>query len=257
MPRQKIQGADHFYLYQDFGRTRTLLFSNSLGADHTMWDPQVETLSSEYNLLRYDTRGHGLSEVTPGEYSAALLGGDVIGLLDSLGLQRVVFCGLSMGGLVGQWLLRHAPERFHSIVLCNTANKIGTEESWNERIDFVRSQGLTPLLQATAQRWFTSQFREQHPDQVETVLDRFARTSPAGYVANCAMVRDADFRSPAANTNQVPVLVISGEHDGVTTVEHGQQLADTINNSRHIRLSAAHLSNVEAAEEFNAHLLTL
>lgn len=258
MAFHQIQGARLFCSYQDSGGPRTLVCSNSLGTDHTMWDAQAASpLLAQFNLLRYDTRGHGRSEVTPGEYDVALLGRDVLGLLDAHQLSEAIFCGLSMGGLIGQWLLRNAPDRFSTIVLCNTAQKIGSQESWAQRIAQVRRDGLSGLAQATAQRWFTPSFREQHREQVQAILDRFAATSIEGYTANCAMVAGADFRSDPVTDQRVPVLVISGQHDAVTTPADGQELADSIAGARHVCLEAAHLSNVEAAEAFTAHLAAL
>jgi 3-oxoadipate enol-lactonase len=142
-----------------------LVFSNSLGTDFSMWDPQMEELQRRFRILRYDTRGHGQSSVTPGDYTIEQLGRDVLGLLDSLRLDRVHFCGLSMGGMIGMWLGIHAPTRLHRLVLCNTAARIGTKEMWNARIATVRRDGMKSVAAAVIERWFTPEFRASFPEK--------------------------------------------------------------------------------------------
>ena len=146
------------YVFDDFKKEQTIVFSNSLGTDLTMWDKQVELLGQEFNILRYDTRGHGKSEVAEGEYSIEMLGNDVLDLLDYLKIEKVNFCGLSIGGLTGQWLGIHAPERLNKLILCNTAVKIGNNEGWNTRIETVQKNGLDSIVSGTQERWFTPEF---------------------------------------------------------------------------------------------------
>src|SRR5690242_8913415 len=143
-----------------------LVFSNSLGASFSMWNPQVGALSSRYRLLRYDTRGHGQSSAPPGPYSIELLANDVLHLLDALNLDRVNFCGLSMGGQTGMWLGLHAPQRFQKLILCNTGAKIGAPELWNARIDAVLARGMADVSAAVVGRWFTPDFAMQHADVI-------------------------------------------------------------------------------------------
>jgi 3-oxoadipate enol-lactonase len=254
MPTIKLSNYDCFYTHDDFGNADTIVFSNSLGTDYTMWEKVVDVLSHHFNVLRYDTRGHGQSSIKADSVTVAELGQDVIELLDYLQLDKVHFCGLSMGGLIGQWLGIHAPERFEKITLANTAAKIGTAEGWNERIRQVKAQGLASILDGTAQRWFTPAFREKHPDVVRDILDKFQRNSVQGYTANCAAVRDADFREELFDL-EVPTLIISGIQDAVTTPEDGKFMAKRIPNARHVQLDAAHLSSVELYEEFAKHIL--
>ncbi|SIQ86197.1 3-oxoadipate enol-lactonase [Pontibacter lucknowensis] len=254
MPTTKIAGNDCFYTYEDLGHDDTIVFSNSLGTDLSMWDPVVQLLRQHLNILRYDTRGHGQSTISSDTVTIAELGQDVIALLDLLGIGKVYFCGLSMGGLIGQWLGIHHPERFKKMIVANTAAKIGTAEGWNARIAQVREHGLESILQGTAQRWFTPAFREAHPEVVEAVLEKFCHTSLQGYIANCAAVRDADFRKELPKL-KVPTLVISGTADEVTTPLDGEFLAGGIPRSRHVQLEANHLSSMELPAEFAKNVL--
>lgn len=254
MPITRINNAAIFYDFLDSGKEKTILFSNSLGTNHKMWKAQKEALSQYYNLLFQDTRGHGKSEVTFGEYSAELLGNDVISLLDKLNLDRVVFCGLSMGGLIGQWLGINAPNRIEKLILCNTAAKIGTKEGWNKRIEDVSKNGLESIVAATEERWFTKGFINSSKNQISPILEVFANTNVQGYCSNCAMVRDADFTEELSKIS-VPTLIICGTEDEVTTVKHGEFMQEQVINSRLKPFYAAHLSNVQAAKDFNKTLI--
>ena len=192
--------------------------------------------------------------VSPGPYSVAQLGQDVVALLDGLGIEKAHFCGLSLGGLTGQWLGIHAPEWLHKLVLSNTAAKIGTAETWNARIAQVEAEGLSGLAAATAGRWFTPKFQQAQPAAVQGILARFRATAPAGYVACCAAVRDADFWQDVRRI-PVPTYVLAGTHDPVTTVADGEYLETHIPHAHLLPLPAAHISNVEAAPVFTGALL--
>ena len=230
-----------------------VVFCNSLGTDLHMWDAQVEALSTRFRVLRYDRRGHGQSTAAPGPYTLADLGGDVLALMDALELERANFCGLSIGGLVGQWLGIHAPERIERLVVCATAVKIGTAESWNQRIALVQGRGLTPLLGATADRWFTPDFIAANPDVVEDILARFAAVSAEGYAGCCAALAGADLRAQI-NRIGVPVLAISGDDDPVCTPDDLQAIADGVADGQHVSLPGRHIVNIESAEAFSAAL---
>ena len=233
----------------------TLVLSHSLGVSLAMWEPQVKALAPHFRLLRYDTRGHGESSIPSGPYSPADLGKDVLNLLDALGITQACFCGLSMGGVVGQWLGVNAPNRLHKLVLANTAAKIGVVDTWNTRIATVLHDGLATVIPGTLERWFTPDFRASNPGIVATTEATLQSTSRQGYAACCAVIRDADFRA-SVSTISTPALVIAGSHDPVTSPEDGRFLADHIAGSRYVELQAAHLSNVEAASAFNAALLS-
>jgi 3-oxoadipate enol-lactonase len=231
-----------------------LVLSNSLGVSLEMWDAQVAALSPHFRVLRYDTRGLGASSIPIGPYSVEQLGTDVLDLLDSLDFKEAFFCGVSMGGQIGQWLGVRAPDRFDKIVIASTAAKIGTAESWNTRIATVRSEGVGTVIPGTLERWFTAGFRDLHPETVASIEAMLRSVSVEGYIANCAAVRDADFRETLHRIAS-RTLVISGTHDVSTTVQDGRFLADNIPNAHFVELNAAHLCNVEAADAFSAAVI--
>ena len=231
-----------------------LVFSHSLGATLSMWDPQLPVFSSRFRLLRYDTRGHGQSSATPGPYSIELLANDVLRLLDALKFDRVHFCGLSMGGQVGQWLGIHAAHRIRKLVLCNTGAKIGAPEFWNTRIDSVLSRGMKDVSGAIISRWFTAAFASAHPGVVADIRKALESADPLGYTACCAAVRDFDSRLKLSSVS-VPTLVIAGDQDLSTPPADGKFIAEQIPRARFVTLSAAHISNVEAADRFNNDLM--
>jgi len=227
----------------------TLVFSNSLGTDFSMWDPQMPAHSQRFRILRYDKRGHGQSSVPPGDYTIEQLGRDVIALLDSLGIDRVHFCGLSIGGMTGMWLAVHAPERLARLVLCNTAARIGTNETWNGRIAAVRKGGMKDVAAAVIERWFTPEFRAASPEKVAPALAMLENANPVGYTGCCAAIRDMDQRD-AISAIKVPTLVIYGAKDPVIPTADALFVAERIRGAQTLALDAAHLSNVERAEAF-------
>lgn len=242
--------------YQLEGRddAPVLVLSNSLGTTLDMWLPQLPALLDHFRVLRYDTRGHGQSEVTPGPYTIAQLGNDVVALLDNLQIARAHFCGLSMGGMTGIWLGIHAPERIDRLVLCNTSAAIGVPEVWNTRIAKVRQDGIESIVDNVMERWFTADFLAHAPAQVERVKAMLRNTATEGYVANCAAVRDMDQRSELAKIS-APTLVIGGKHDLATPPEHGELIARAIAGARYVELNAAHLSNWEVAQGFTQQVM--
>ena len=234
-----------------------LVLSNSLGTDLHMWDAQMPAFTEHFRVLRYDTRGHGQSLVTDGLYSIEQNGRDVLTLLDALDIAKAHFCGLSMGGLIGQWLAINAPQRIQRLVLCNTAAQIGSPEVWNPRIETVLRDGQAAMLalrDASTARWFTPEFAQAQPALVEPVVGMLAATSPQGYAANCAAVRDADFRDQVVGI-VVPTLIVCGTADVVTTPEHGRFMQERIRGAELVEFYAAHLSNVEAGELFTRRVL--
>ena len=230
-----------------------LIFCNSLGTDLTMWDAQAAALSDRFRILRYDRRGHGQSGVPPGPYTLADLGGDVIRLMDGLGIAQAHFCGLSIGGLVGQWLGLHAPARIDRLALCATAARIGTAGSWQARITAVQDGGLQPLLAATAERWFTPGFATRQPATVDAILHRFAQTPVAGYAGCCAALAGADLRHRLAAIPH-PVLAIAGADDPVCPPSDLAFIAGNVPQGRLLTLPGRHILNVESAVAFNAAL---
>lgn len=242
--------------YELEGRTDApvLVLSNSLGTTLDMWAPQMPALLQHFRVLRHDARGHGQSDVTPGPYTIAQLGADVLALMDHVGIARAHFCGLSMGGMIGMWLGTHHAGRLERLVLCNTAAKIGTPDTWNPRIAKVEAEGMASVADTVLERWFTAGFRDRAPQQVAVVRDMLLNTAPAGYTANCAAVRDMDQRAEIASI-RVPTLVIAGAHDGSTPAADGRAVSDAIPGARYVELDAAHLSNWEQSERFTQALL--
>ena len=254
MSKIKTQHTTLNYVFDDFKKEQTIVFSNSLGSDLTMWAKQLELLGQEFNILRYDTRGHGKNEVAAGEYSIEMLGKDVLDILDDLKIEKVHFCGLSIGGLTGQWLGIHAPERLNKLILCNTAVKIGNKEGWNTRIETVQKNGLNSIVAGTQERWFTPEFVAENKAEVDLVLATFVQTPVAGYIACCAAVRDADFTAEVSKIS-APTLIISGTEDLVTTVKDGDFLMEKIPNSILATVKTAHISNIEKADDFTKLLI--
>jgi 3-oxoadipate enol-lactonase len=230
-----------------------LVLSNSLGTHHGMWDAQMQALTRRFRVLRYDTRGHGRSEVPPGPYSLADAGRDVLQLLAALDLPRVHFCGLSLGGMTGLWLAAHEPQRIARLVLANTSSYVGSPEVWNARIQTVVRGGMAAVTESILERWFTPEFREARPVEVDRIRHMLLGTSSDGYVACAAAVRDMDLRDDLAAI-RAPTLVISGARDPALPPSHGAYIAQHVAGARSIELPAAHLSNIEARDAFTAAL---
>jgi 3-oxoadipate enol-lactonase len=227
-----------------------LLLSNSIGTDLRMWDDQVPALTEHFRLLRYDARGHGASDVPSGPYSLDRLGRDVVELLDALGLQRVHVLGLSLGGVVAQWLGIHVPERVDRLVLSNTAAYLGPPQQWDRPIaDLLEA----PDMQATAEMFLHNWFPARMLQENDEIVDGFRRTLLAtrreGVAGSWAAVRDFDLRRTATLIRN-PTLVIAGEHDTVTSAGHGKELAVTIPGARFTVLPTVHMTNVERPAEF-------
>ncbi|MBP0619812.1 3-oxoadipate enol-lactonase [Cupriavidus consociatus] len=254
MPYLDHAGARLFYTVDGPESAPAIVFSNSLGTDHTMWEPQAAVLAGRFRVVRYDTRGHGLSTAPGDAFTVEQLGQDVIAILDALGIGQAVFCGLSMGGLTGMWLGIHVPERFSRIVLANTAAKIGNAQGWNTRIDTILRDGMGVMVAPSVERWFTPGFAATADRALDGLRSVLAGLDPRGYAANCAAVRDADFRETVSSIT-VPVLVIAGRHDPSTTAQEGRALADAIPGARFIELPAAHISSFEQPGRFTAALV--
>ncbi len=232
----------------------TLVFSNSLGTTHAMWNPQIADLAGHFRVLRYDSRGHGSSDVSAGPYDIALLARDVLALLDALELRTVSFCGLSIGGMVGMWIAANAPGRVDRLVLSNTSAHLGGPEVWNSRIEAVRRGGMEAVANTVIERWFTPRFREANPQTIDRIRGMLLGTPPEGYAACAAAVRDMDQRESLARI-ATPTLVICGTHDPATPPEHARFIQQQVRGARLVELDASHLSNVEAAPAFTAAAL--
>ncbi|HEY1325754.1 MAG TPA: 3-oxoadipate enol-lactonase [Casimicrobiaceae bacterium] len=227
-----------------------LVLSHGLGLALGMWDAQVPVLAARFRVLRYDTRGHGRSSIPRGEASIDDLGRDVVALLDHLRIDRAHFCGLSLGGMTGMWLGIHAPARLASLVLANTAPRVGTRAMWDTRIETVNARGMAAISDAAIARWFRPDFIAHLPVIVAQLKAMFERTTQEGYVSCCAANRDADLREGVSHI-RVPTLVIGGRDDLATTPTQGQWTAQRIAGARYVELPTAHLSNVEMPDAFS------
>lgn len=228
-----------------------LVMSNSLASNLDMWEQQVGAFSRAFRMVRYDTRGHGRSEVTPGPYSIERLGRDALALMDSLGIETAHWCGLSLGGMTGMWLAANAPERIGRLALCNTAAYMPPPDMWDARIAAATKDGMAAVAQTTVERWLTEGFREAKPGVAERTLEMILATPPAGYAACCAAIRDMDQRETIRGIT-APTLVVAGAHDPATPPDRSELIAAAIDGARMVTLDAAHLSNIEVAGRFNA-----
>jgi 3-oxoadipate enol-lactonase len=223
-----------------------LALASSLGTTHVMWEPQVAALAERYRVLRYDHPGHGGSPAGPSSIEG--LARAVLDLLDELGLRRVTFCGLSLGGMVGMWLGANAPERIERLVLACTSPHMPPRAFWQERADTVRASGVEPIADAVVEGWFTPGFRERQPETVRRFRTMLASTPPEGYARACEAIRDMDQRPDLARI-EAPTTLIFGTRDP-RIPEEARRALESIRGARAVELDAAHLANVERPGEF-------
>ena len=250
MAEMKIGGETFNVEVEGPENAPVLMISNSLGSNLHMWDDQIPALSKHFRVVRYDSRGHGLSAAPAGPYSLEQLGKDALAILDALGVKKAHWMGLSKGGAVGQWLLLNAPDRIERAVLANTAAQFGTADTWNDRLRTLRELGLQGMVDAVIDRWFTKEFQDKAPEAIARIKAAFEKTPADGYAACMAALRDIDLRDAIRNIRN-QVLVIIGKNDPATPPEAGKAIAAAIPGARLVELDAAHLSNIEAADEFN------
>jgi 3-oxoadipate enol-lactonase len=254
MPFAPVEGGQIHYRLDGKPELPVLVLSNSLGTDLSMWDAQAPEFTRHFRVLRYDSYGHGASAFASGGIKIGRLGQDVVRLLDHLGIASVSFCGLSVGGMVGQLLGLNAAKRVEKLVLCNTAAQIGTVEGWNARIDSVKKGGLASISKGILERWFTPGFHAREPGTVDRFRKILETPPPQGYVATCAAIRDADLRGEVAKI-RAKTLVIAGMQDKATPPEGGRYLAECIPGSKYVELDTAHLSSVELPRRFSEEVL--
>ena len=235
-------------------RAPVLMLSNSLGTDLHMWDDQVAPITQHFRLVRYDRRGHGKSGVPKGPYSMERLGRDVIGVIDGLGIAKINWCGLSMGGMVGMWLGANAANRVDKLILSNTSSFFSDPTMWDGRIKLVREKGLEGIVDANMERWFTKGFRDSAPDAIARMKTMFCATKVEGYIGCGYAIRDMDHR-PLLPKISAPTLVIAGRHDPATTLEAGEYIKQHIPGARIAVLEAAHISNMEQPRAYSDTML--
>jgi 3-oxoadipate enol-lactonase / 4-carboxymuconolactone decarboxylase len=255
LPFAIIHNARMFYRLQGNSGRPALILSHSISTDHAMWDLQIENLLPHFQILRYDTRGHGASEVTAGEYSIEMLGKDILALADTLGISQFAFCGLSLGGAIGQWVAAHAPARVTHLVLANTSPQFVPRTNWETRMADVVKGGMSAVVDLAMQRFFSSDTLAKQNPHVASIRSVFLGTDPVGYLGCCAALRDVN-NGDLLRQIKAPTLVISGDRDVATPwTGHGERLAQEIAGAKVLHLAAAHLSNIERPHSFTTALL--
>jgi len=254
MPFVTVDGLRHHYRLTGPSSGPVVMFSHSLGLDHGMWDPQAADLEPHVQVLRYDLRGHGASDAPAGEYSLAQLGRDAIGIADALGVQTFAFCGLSIGGMLGQWIALNAPERLTHLVLANTTSRLADPAAMETRRRTVLEQGMNSVADAGVRRFFSPEKIAANVPAVAWARRVLRATDPVGYAGCCAAVRDLDYTAELGAI-RTPTLVISGDLDeSMPWDAHGRVLASAIAGAAAVRLPAAHVSNLERPRSFSAAL---
>lgn len=253
MPFAEVNNTRLFYRLEGKNGLPVLVLAHSLGCDHEMWAPQMPGLLDYFQVLRYDTRGHGASDVPSGDYTLDQFGHDLLGLVDKLGIQSFAVCGLSMGGAVGQWLALNAPQKLTRIVLANTSPKFGSPDLWNARRKSVLEDGIRAVVDAVMQRFFFPD--KQTTSAAESIRSVFMATDPKGYAACCAALRDMDSLA-SLNKIKTPTLIIGSDRDPSTPWEGNSSiLARNIPGAKAVKLNTAHLSNLEQPHAFTTAVL--
>jgi 3-oxoadipate enol-lactonase/4-carboxymuconolactone decarboxylase len=254
MPLIETGGLRQYYRLDGPDDRPVLIFSHSLGCDHAQWDPQAAALLPWFRILRYDLRGHGATSVPSGDYSIEMLARDVLALADALGIRQFAWCGLSLGGMIGQWLAARAPERVKALVLANTSSRFPDPSVMENRRRTVLENGMAAIAESVLGRFFSPERVAANPPVVAGVRRVLMATAPIGYAGCCAAVRDMD-QQPLLASIHAPTLIIAGDRDVSTPWQgHGEILARDIAGSRVEHLPTAHLSNLEAPRSFTALL---
>ncbi|MGH6837646.1 MAG: alpha/beta fold hydrolase [Methylocella sp.] len=230
-------------------RKENLMLSHPMGSNLHLWDPQIPALAKHFRIVRYDSRGHGASVANQGPYSGEGFGRDALAIMDALGIAKAHWLGLSLGSIVGLWLLVHARDRIGRAVLASASAQIPGPDLWNSRIHLARESGMNGVALATAERWFTKAFRDANPEKVDTVMEMIRTTPLHGYLATCAAIRDMDQREAIRSISN-KVLVIGGRHDLSTPPGMGALVASSIEGAKFVTLEASHLSNIEDEANF-------
>lgn len=221
-----------------------LMLSNSLGTDLRLWDGNVPAWSTAFRVVRYDRRGHGRSGLGDAPHIMDTYGRDALSIMDALGLESVHWCGLSMGGMVGQWLAVHAPQRIGRLILSNTSAHFADKQRWNDRIAAIRDKGLPALADSVMNLWFTAGFRARAPETIARMVEMFNATPVDGYLAACEAIRDMDHRALLPKI-AAPTLIIAGRHDASTPLAMAETMRAGIAGAKLTVLDTAHIANVE------------
>ena len=254
----KANGIQMNYELSSKKRASVVILSHSLGCSLTMWDPQMDALEPQFQILRYDIRGHGRSEAPPGPYTPELLAKDAIALLDALEIDKVHWVGLSMGGMIGQAVALNYPDRLKSLALCDTTGAIPPEAQplWQDRIDAVHRKGIDSQMEPTMERYFTPSFLKSNLPMLGAIRKQFLATPVEGYLGCVEAIRRLNYLDRLSEI-KIPTLIMVGEDDPGTPVSASQAIHEKISNSKLVIIkSARHLPNVEQPNAFNTNLLT-
>ena len=250
MPQMNINGARHYYRLEGDTTLPAIVLVHPIGADLGLWDKLVPLLTDRFCVLRYDLRGHGGSESTPGDYSVDLLARDVLGLVEGLGLSSFVACGVSLGGLTSLQVALLAPERVRALILCSVLPKMAPPPGgWDGRAKQAMEGGMAPLAGPMVERMFSARFKEAADPAISTVRNTFLRMDPAGYASACAALRDTDLTHELARV-AAPTLVVNGEADPLIQMPAGQAMAAAIGGARHLAIPCGHFPPVEDSQAF-------
>lgn len=252
--RRNVEVEPDVRLEVEAGSSSTLpviIFSNSIGSDYGMWDEVVARMQGRVRVVRYNTRGHGGSALGDQPLTIERLGLDVIAIMDALEIRRAVFCGLSLGGLAGQWLGGAFPERFDGLILANTAPNFPPPDLWTQRARAVRERGMQELVGPTLERWLTKEFRGNRPDRTAEVAKMVQATPAEGYARCCEVLATSDLAAVLPKIS-MPVRVICGQYDPSTPPARGAEIVAAVQDADLLTLNAAHLSAIEASDAFAA-----
>jgi 3-oxoadipate enol-lactonase len=245
--KTKTNGIETNYELHGKEGSPWLVVSHSLACSVRMWDPQIAALKGSFRILAYDTRGHGASEAPKGAYSLEMLADDLKALLDALGVKNPHYCGLSMGGMIGQTFALKYPGVFKTLMLADTTSRFPPEVGplWQERIKIAEEKGMAPLVQPTLERWFTEAFRQSNPAPVAAIAKLIAATPVAGYAGCCHAIPKINLTARLKEI-KTPILVICGDQDPGTPPAMSKEMHENAPGSKLVMIpQAAHLSNLE------------
>ncbi len=243
------------YEYLNNNRDTTFLFINSLGTDFRIWDGVVKELKNYGNIVRFDKQGHGLSSVSPKPYLIADYAADVLGLMDALCIEKVVLIGLSIGGVIGQYLGVHHKNRLEKLILSNTAPKIGTDEGWNSRIEKIKSDGIASITEGVIKVWFSENFNQNHPNELNGYKMMLSNANIEGYIQACEAIKKNDLRAEIGSIT-TPTLCFAGSVDGSTPPDLVKSMADAIPNAEYVLIdNVGHIPCVEAPHEIFKYIV--
>ena len=250
-----INGNNIHYQYLDNQGDRTFIFINSLGTDFRSWDGVVNILKHHGNILRFNKAGHGLSTLDNSTHEIEHFANDVLGLMDFLNIQKAVMVGLSIGGIIAQYLAIHHEERIERLILSNTAPKVGSEEGWNTRIESVRKDGIASIADNIMKVWFSENFRNNRKNELLGYKTMLSNINLDGYIQACEALKTNDLTNGISKIN-VPTLCIAGTEDGSTPPAQVKAMADLIPNSTYILIeNVGHIPCVEVPELMAKHIL--